>query len=809
MPPRLNKRQLREQEELAALEAAETPEHSESEEENVPSTSGGGGFAALMSFNTNDDQEEDEEGVKPSSSKKKKKKKKAHAESSTATPVSDKPHASPQAKASGTSTPSKPEKSKKKAGKQKAKAQKDDYDIDKALAELALKHPGLAQATATNVASRTSAAFHSLLSVSLQHLDSEAEMKRFFGAKVVSASKASDSSSSGSQNRHRKIDAKSNLTRPQNTWWPANLRQGLSIRSLTKEELEDRNIRHEWDEDIPEERIWTVEFSNKYRGATKRFIQMVMSGDPEGFYEMLRVFPYHADTLLQLSEVYYHREEHSTAADFIDRALFTYEKAFTGAFSFTTGYNRLDFDRVENRPFFLAVHRNVSDLQRRGCVRTAFEFAKLLYSLDPSTDPHGALLHLDFLAIKTGMTQWLLDIWKIHGEMGESLSGKFSVRALPGWAYARALAMFIIEETKAEKNHEASTSALKEAIRAFPSVIPVLANKLDAPVSAEILSHSAFRLHIDARNISKESDAILHLLSHLYVQRSHSLWKPKIRLAWFTETVNSLIPFHKPISLPSNELFNELFSSSTRRFSIYRHVLVLETTCRPLFSFLPSAVTQMKQLACDPLPPPSSVSEYNSEFFEGTEDPFAVRLRSRRENERLLERLIPNVEFRRQLQAVFAAHPQFAQRFPGGIVQFAQVAAQMPELLEDMMVAAIDDEREGVQVEGQMPGGVEVMFVDEDDHDEPEAIERQPQQVQPQVEQQRRHEEDIDEHDDQEDEEDEDEEDLEPVQPLPVRIIRNVLNRFWGGETTAAETEDSSDDEGGGHEGIGRDSDVD
>ena len=100
--------------------------------------------------------------------------------------------------------------------------------------------------------------------------------------------------------------------------------------------------------------------------------------DPNGLFNLLRSFPYHADTLLQLSEVYFHREgpdicisisrseliynttEHSTAADFIDRALFTYERAFFGAFNFTSGTYRLDFDRVENRPFFLAVHRQVS-----------------------------------------------------------------------------------------------------------------------------------------------------------------------------------------------------------------------------------------------------------------------------------------------------------------------------------------------------------------------------------------------------------------------------------------------------------------
>ena len=34
------------------------------------------------------------------------------------------------------------------------------------------------------------------------------------------------------------------------------------------------------------------------------------------------------------------------------------------------------------------------------------------------------------------------------------------------------------------------------------------------------------------------------------------------------------------------------------------------------------------------------------------------------------------------------AHPNFAERFPGGIIQFAQLAVQLPEdALEDLMIA--------------------------------------------------------------------------------------------------------------------------
>lgn len=98
--------------------------------------------------------------------------------------------------------------------------------------------------------------------------------------------------------------------------------------------------------------------------------------------------------------------------------------------------------------------RQYSDLQRRGCVRTAFEFARLLLSLDPYTDPHGALLHLDYLSIRAGMRDWLLSMWDLHDTEAKTnikdYWRRFNVTALPGWAYGRALALRVKEEAGKE-----------------------------------------------------------------------------------------------------------------------------------------------------------------------------------------------------------------------------------------------------------------------------------------------------------------------------------------------------------------------
>ena len=55
------------------------------------------------------------------------------------------------------------------------------------------------------------------------------------------------------------------------------------------------------------------------------------------------------------------------------------------------------------------------------------------------------------------------------------------------------------------------------------------------------------------------------------------------------------------------------------------------------------------------------------------------------------------------IKGFFDAHPHFAQRFPGGIVQFAQMAGQLPpDVLEDLLLVEAVNAPDGV-----MPGGLD------------------------------------------------------------------------------------------------------
>lgn len=101
-------------------------------------------------------------------------------------------------------------------------------------------------------------------------------MRKFFGSKVVTAAKSS-SSSAGASPRGRQVGAqKSHLTRPQPSWWAAKQREGLSIRAYNEEDMKEKLVREGWEH--VEEKWWTVEYSKKYKGVTRSFMEAVMSG---------------------------------------------------------------------------------------------------------------------------------------------------------------------------------------------------------------------------------------------------------------------------------------------------------------------------------------------------------------------------------------------------------------------------------------------------------------------------------------------------------------------------------------------------
>lgn len=402
---------------------------------------------------------------------------------------------------------------------------------------------------------------------------------------------------------------------------------------------------------------------------------------------LLQVYPWHVDTLLQMSEVHRLQSDIGAASDFAERALFAFDRCLMPGFNVQSGSCRLDFDFVENRPMFTALHRIISYLGRRGCWVTAFNFAKLLFALDPEGDPHGAALWLDFLAVKANQGSWLLQML----EMRETSRAVALWHGYPGMGWARALALRQEEDARKDTEHKESTAALVQAIKTFPEVVVLLADKIGAIFPMEARSKPLLRIEAGYTN---SPTTLLHLLAHIYVARSEVLWKhPKV-LAWFEKTVAFTLPSIDDGAARAARAEAHAIAQTPRDLgadgelaiplNICRHVLCSESTS--WVGFLPPAISRRPFHAYDPLPPSSAQTSYNAAYFDPVARQLGAQVREAVPDASMFDRFLDEVrrldrrdpaEWAAPMRDTFIA---FAGRAPEDMV-----AADRQAMLRDLV----------------------------------------------------------------------------------------------------------------------------
>ncbi|KAI9627792.1 hypothetical protein KEM48_011991 [Puccinia striiformis f. sp. tritici PST-130] len=358
-------------------------------------------------------------------------------------------------------------------GKQKAA---DDVDeIDQALQELKIEP----QPQKSDIRDHhTEPIINNLLKVDPKMLDPDIELRRMFGAKVVSSSgsimRALPATIYGAKNHL--------LSKPEPTWPPYNRNSsGLSVRKMSEEEVLQTKL-------AGEDQWFCFRHSLSFKHTQSRFLQAILSADPNQLVTILQRSPYHPDTLLQLSEVSAHNDDQGQATTFLNQALYVNEKtisSFSSTF-FSSGTARLDFKAVENR------------------------------------DPFGSLLWLDFLAPKANQDQFFIDFLdNLAGLQDRDPNGGIYVEAYPGLYYARALCMRAIEEKDRCSNHDQSDFALESAILRFPQVLKPLSRAIGISLPSQY--ERIERAEVEEGYVEDFARNMLHLKARIYATRSSSL----------------------------------------------------------------------------------------------------------------------------------------------------------------------------------------------------------------------------------------------------------------------------------------------
>ncbi|XP_065675023.1 ribosome quality control complex subunit TCF25-like [Hydra vulgaris] len=471
--------------------------------------------------------------------------------------------------ASPVSTSSSKKKKKKKKGSKKLnKNNTIADDVDAAIREVTEIYGDVNSGTQS--VSDTSAAFSnkSVFCIDYRNLNPENELKRKFGANVVNRDKRT--------NQHAHKVHKTTLITPRENWQRFS---NVGIKMKLVQQENKNNL------------VFAFEHLENYQAIQFKFLDAVQSLDHNNIVALLNAYPYHIDSLLQLSEICLINEDYQMASEFIERALFVFENNFHPLFNFAQGNCRMEYRQTENRPFFLALFRHINFLGNKACYRTALEVCRVLLGLDPADDPLCILLLIDFYAIKSQQYDFFIKLY-------DDFECSRNVSSLPNCIFSYALCKYYVADRSEANKH------LEKALVAFPSLLVELMNACGVTLDKEIATHSFF----DPLSYIQQSAPLNQLIS-LYVGRSYFIWKDPEIFNWLTETCKNIIDnfsAYQDVISDAEKKRVSLYKKSP--LNVVRHIMI--SGIKDAVRALPVEFRNQSVLAYDPVPPLNSIIGY-------------------------------------------------------------------------------------------------------------------------------------------------------------------------------------------------------
>ncbi|KAI9671784.1 MAG: hypothetical protein M1831_003312 [Alyxoria varia] len=467
-------------------------------------------------------------------------------------------------------------------------------DIDKALKELSLHNTGRHAPGAPRTVNPGMEELFKLLSIDLQHLKVSNEMRRLFGKAALEVDRENEAQGPSAQaTPHGTQITIAEAVAGRNAQGGAGLPAMIRRRNIFVQGKES------WPKatggglkmEVLEEReggvkVFTYVHNQEYRSSQREFDAVAKSMDPNLMVNLLVYIPYHISTLLQVSEIVQHDRDHATCGDLLERALFSFGRAVHPSFpaSLEHGKARLDFSRPENREFWLAAWRYVWNISMRATWRTAYEWAKLLLSLDPENDPYRISMVIDQFALRSRQYRQFLEL-----SQNEYLKQSIELSNLPNMAFSRSLALEAIERDSPE--HSNAKLLISRAIEDFPWV----AARLYQELSMERMPPSIW---------GKEPPSdVEKLRCEYYVTQALDLWKT-------SEAKDFLRQGAKDVHIEIDAMLPDNHDQSPISIDESRHIILLDKPA--LISLLDPHVVSLVSSSADPLPPQNNHVSYTT-----------------------------------------------------------------------------------------------------------------------------------------------------------------------------------------------------
>lgn len=309
-------------------------------------------------------------------------------------------------------------------------------------------------------------------------------------------------------------------------------------------ELRMRPIQHDL---YGTQHVYQLSPRESYQRQFEELRQLVELGDINLVHNFVSRYPLHVDALLVMSDYLRMAGSAPEALELTERALYILEKCTLATedqhaaptASLIDGHLRMPYDCPENRRLHLVLARYVQFLTRKGCYRTALEYGKICWSLDPLIDPLGMRLLVDFLALQAGQYDWFNRVfvqvdeeypWMANWTFSEALMA-FMQRGSSnsGASSSKSSSRSSSPSPAAASSTAMANEKLQTAIMTHPWMVPPLTKacglQLDEPAW-----RSAFAIPLLSPH--DYMSPLRDCLARIYAQRCGPLWRTPRVLAW-------------------------------------------------------------------------------------------------------------------------------------------------------------------------------------------------------------------------------------------------------------------------------------
>lgn len=141
------------------------------------------------------------------------------------------------------------------------------------------------------------------------------------------------------------------------------------------------------------------------------YLSVVLHPDHESLISLIQSqAPYFVPGLLQVATILVRQGDRSNSNGLVERALFVFDRALKNGLTFNGIDAQLPYIFFFNRQFYLAIFQYIGILEQRGCIGSASNWCKVLWSLSPCEDPLGCRFFIDHYLLQAQDYKFLVDL---------------------------------------------------------------------------------------------------------------------------------------------------------------------------------------------------------------------------------------------------------------------------------------------------------------------------------------------------------------------------------------------------------------